>query len=470
MTTPRLRFAPAPTGYLHVGSARTALFNWLYARQTGGELILRIEDTNAELNKPGLVEHIIDSLDWLGITFDGEPVLQSERGELYDGAIDGWVEAGLAYHSDGAIFFTVPDDGTTVVDDIIRGRVEFANANLSDFVIRRSDGTATFVVANAVDDLDLGITHIIRGEDMLNITPQALLLRQALGATTPPVYAHLPLIVDEQRKKLSKRRNDVAVGDFRSQGILPEALVNHLALLGWGPPDNIEVRPIAEIADLFRLENVNTAPAVFDTAKLEAINATYIRALSPAQFATAIEPWVERTDWGASGGLHQRLTKLVPLIAPRTKLLADAPAQLDFFFTDELEIDGDVWAKLTEGGQAFCDILARTIEICDSFDWLADPHSASPEQLANKIRAVADAAGLKLRVAQAPIRVAVTGRTVGPPLFESMLLLGRDTTLARLRSTHERLSGHSSDHSTDHNPATPATTPPATPAITPPIT
>ncbi len=450
MTVPRLRFAPAPTGYLHVGSARTALFNWLYAQQTNGQLILRIEDTNAALNQPGLYENIIESLDWLGITFDGDPIFQSQRTDLYNDAINGWLANGLAYEKDGAVWFAMPTDGSTAFDDVIRGRVEFDNANLKDFVVRRSDGNPTYVVANSYDDLDLGITHVIRGEDMLNITPQGLALRHALGATEQPVYAHLPLIVNEQKKKLSKRRDDVAVRDFRSLGILSQAMRNYLVLLGWGPPDNIEVRPIKEVIDLFRLENVGTGSAVFDMAKLTAINASYIRALSPAEFAEAIKPWVCQNDWANSWlatrnsqDLSERLIELAPLIQERTKLLGDAAELISFFFAGTengvpMQIDETAWEKVAATCEQSKIILTKAAELYDKADWSQAANEFS-EQAHQQLRQIADDLEIKLRLAQLPVRVALTGATIGPPLFESMYLLGRDTTLERLRAALARL-------------------------------
>ncbi|MCS5687565.1 MAG: glutamate--tRNA ligase family protein, partial [Acidimicrobiales bacterium] len=263
MSTSRLRFAPAPTGSLHIGSARTALFNWLYARHTGGELVLRIEDTNAELTRPELIDNIYRSLEWLQIDFDGAPVRQSERTDLYNDAVEQWLADDFAYVDEGAVRFRVPDRGTTAWEDLVRGTVVFENQHIEDFVVRRSDGTATFFTANAVDDLDLGITHVVRGEDMVNVTPKVIMLRRALGATDVPEFAHLPLIVNEQRKKLSKRRDDVALENYRDRGIVAPAMINYLALLGWGPPDDIEIRPIGEIVELFELGDVNPSSAMF---------------------------------------------------------------------------------------------------------------------------------------------------------------------------------------------------------------
>ncbi|MFN0092467.1 MAG: glutamate--tRNA ligase, partial [Acidimicrobiales bacterium] len=259
----RVRFAPSPTGYLHVGSARTALSNWIYARSVGGAFVLRIEDTDADRSRPELIDQILRTLEWLGLDWDEGPIRQSGRVERYDHAVDTLLRAGWAFHDEGAVRFRTPDEGVTGWDDVIRGRVEFDNVNLEDFVIRRSNGAATFLLANAVDDLDMGITHAIRGEDLVNTTPKVLLLMHALEAAAPPVYAHLPLLVNERRQKLSKRRDDVAVEDYRDRGYLPEAMANYLATLGWGAPDGVEVRPMAEIVSLFRLEDMNKASAFF---------------------------------------------------------------------------------------------------------------------------------------------------------------------------------------------------------------
>lgn len=425
---PRLRFAPAPTGLPHLGTARTALFNWLYARHCGGEMVLRIEDTNAELATRAHIEQILEMLDWLGLDFDGEPIFQSERGSLYDAAIERWLDSGQAYLDEGAVRFAVPSEGVTAFDDIVRGRVEFPNASLEDFVVKRSDGSATFFVANAVDDLDLGITHVCRGEDLLNTTPRVVLLRAALGATDVPTFAHLPLIVNKQRKKLSKRRDDVSLASYRDQGVLAEAMVNYLALLGWGPPDGVEVRPLAEIVELFDLADVNAAPAMFDMDKLTAVNAEYLRSLDDAGFAAAIEPWVHNRPWGA--GLDRAaLSSVAPLIRERTRLLSDAPDRIAFLF-EEPATDADDWdAALAPpaGG-----ILDRARDDFSDVEWTA-------ESLHSCLRAIGEEFGLKLGKAQAPVRVAITGRAVGPPLFESLELLGRDAALHRLDAALQRL-------------------------------
>ena len=426
----RLRFAPAPTGSLHLGSARTALFNWLVARGSGGELILRVEDTNAELSKPELIDNIYRSLDWLEIDFDGEPVRQSQRADLYDDAVEQWISAGVAYEDEGAIRFRVPQDGTTSWDDQIRGAVVFENQHIEDFVVRRADGTATFFTANAVDDLDLGITHVVRGEDLVNVTPKVILLREALGESAPLKFAHLPLIINEQRKKLSKRRDDVALEAYRERGILPTAMVNYLALLGWGPKDDVEVRPISEIIEMFDIADVNPSAAMFDVKKLEAINGEYIRALSPEEFGKSIAPWLEEEDWAGNVD-DEVLRQVAPLVQERTRVLSEAPKQLDFFFWDNQEMDSDAWQKVMLKDSARS-ILEAARSVLADVEW-------NVEALHEAVRKIAESHELKLGKAQAPIRVAITGRTVGPPLFESMYFLGREVVVERLGNALQKL-------------------------------
>ena len=339
MSSPRVRFAPAPTGFLHVGSARTALFNWLFARHHGGEMLLRVEDTDASLKTQAFVDAIIEPLQWLGLDWDSEPCFQSERRDRHSEAIEQLVADGSAYFCDltrdeieqrcaaaglpagyhgwsrdrdvadgpGVVVrFRCPDEGTTVVDDIVRGRVSFPNESLEDFVIRRGDGSPTFHLANAVDDHDMGITHVIRGEDLLNTTPRVQLIWQALGFGALPAYAHLPLLVNAKRQKLSKRRDDVALDDYRGRGYLPEAMVNYLSLLGWGPPDEVEIRPLDEIVELFDLGAVKPAPAFFDPARLDHVNSVYIKALTPEEFADRALPFLEAAGTALVGSAPDR--------------------------------------------------------------------------------------------------------------------------------------------------------------------
>jgi glutamyl-tRNA synthetase len=439
---PRVRFAPAPTGYLHVGGARSALFNWLFARRHGGTLVLRIEDTDQERSRPELIEAILDSLTWLGIDWDEGPVFQSGRRDLYRQAAEKLLADEVAYLVDAddqpvagtelreglAVRVRVPDEGATEFDDVIRGHVRFEHENVEDFVVWRSNGTPTFLLANAVDDVDLGITHVIRGEDLLSSTPKVILLRRALGHADLPVYAHLPLLVNEARQKLSKRRDDVAVGDYREKGYLPEALANYLALLGWGPDDGIEVRPMDEIVERFALEDVNQAPAFFDLQKLEHVNGEWIRRLSVEDFMAAAEPWLafpafDREVWAA----------IAPMVQERVKTLAEVPAQVDWLFLPEPPDDPASWKKAMEGAIPAAELLDAVIEAYADVEWEA-------EALKEALRRIGEERfGLKLGKAQAPVRVAVTGRTVGPPLFESLVLLGHDETLRRLRAARDPL-------------------------------
>ena len=430
MSTTRLRFAPAPTGSLHLGSARTALFNWLVAQGTGGQLILRIEDTNAALARPELIDNIYRSLEWLQIGFDGEPVRQSERADLYNDAVEGWISDGLTYVDDGAVRFRVPDEGTTSWNDTVRGTVTFENQHIEDFVVRRADGTATFFTANAVDDFDLGITHVVRGEDLVNVTPKVIMLRQALGATDMPEFAHLPLIVNEQRKKLSKRRDDVALESYRDRGVLAAAMINYLALLGWGPPDDIEVRPIEEVAALFRLTDVNPSPAMFDVKKLESINGDYIRSMTQEEFSEALTPWLRNEIWSSAVD-YDRLSQVAPLVQERTRVLSEGPPQLDFFFLETPEIDHSAWEKVMTTDEAPLILESAKIAFA-TLDWDVDV-------LHETLRAIGESHDMKLGKAQAPIRVAVTGRLVGPPLFESMHALGRETVLKRIAAARAKL-------------------------------
>lgn len=423
--TVRVRFAPSPTGYLHVGSARTALFNWLYARATGGTMLLRIEDTDASRNQPELVTNILDALTWLGITWDEGPQFQSAHADRHRGVVEDLLASGHAYHDDGAVRLRVPEDGVTGWDDVVRGRIEFENAHVEDFVIRRSDGSPTFLLANAVDDVDAGITHVIRGEDMINNMPKQLLLLEALGARGDVVYAHLPLLVDEQRRKLSKRFGDVAVERYRERGIVAPAMANYLALLGWSPGDDVEIRPMAEIVERFRLEDAHASSAFFDVRKLTHVNATHLRALGPDAFRSAVAPF-------CSHPLDGLPDDYVRALQERTQTLCDVEPLVAWLFAEEPVVDPDAWARAVAGGPHAEALLAGAIAAYADAPW-------ESAELHRRLAELGEAVGLKLGKAQAPIRVAVTGTTVGPPLFESLEVLGRERTLARLRAARARL-------------------------------
>lgn len=465
----RVRFAPSPTGYLHIGGARTALFNWLFARGVGGEFVLRIEDTDAERSRPELIDVIFRALEWLGLDWDGTPVHQSQRSELYAAAVERLLAGGSAYWCDctpdqvkaraearggtpgydghcaalglergegRVVRFRVPDTGTTAFDDIIRGEVSFENAVLEDFVILRSNGTPMFHLANAVDDADQGITHVVRGEDLINVTPKVLLLRDALGIDGELRFAHLPLIVNEKRQKLSKRRDDVSVGDYIDRGYLAEAMVNYLATLGWGPSDGVEIRPLAEIVAMFRLEDVSKGGAFFDMKKLQHFNGEYLRALTPTQFIDRSTRWLfEDTPWPTDRFDIARFERLAPLVQERAKLLSEVPGYVDFVFLAEPAIDEESWQKvMVKGADLATAVLAHARATFTECAWDA----ASIE---SGLFAFAESTGTAKGKVQAPVRVAVTGRSVGPPLFESLEVVGRDETLRRIAAAEARLAG-----------------------------
>jgi glutamyl-tRNA synthetase len=460
----RVRFSPAPSGYLHVGGARTALFNWLYARHAGGTFILRIEDTDAALSRDDLIEGIQRTLRWLGIDWDEGPYRQSQRSEAYQKAATRLRETGRAYFCDcsrddvaartkgdagydgwcrdrglaaGVLRFRSPDEGETMVRDLIRGDVTFDHATIEDFVVLRTDGSAVFLLANAVDDLDMNVTHVIRGEDLLPATPKILLIRAALGAVEAPVFAHLPLIVNEKRQKLSKRRDDVAVEEYRERGYLPEAMRNYLALLGWSPANDREIVPIEDMVAEFRIEDVKASPAFFDVKKLEAINAEYIRALPVATFVRECLPWLEMDPpWPPERFDLAVFEAVAPLVQERARTLAEVPAMVDFLFLEEPVVDEAAWDKAIGRSPVAAELLDDAMATYRESHW-------DTQELHRLTAAMADRHGLKLAKAQAPIRVAVTGRPVGPPLFESLHVLGRDRTLERLQRAKDRLSSPS---------------------------
>jgi glutamyl-tRNA synthetase len=466
----RVRFAPSPTGFLHVGSGHSALANWLFARRSGGEFLLRIEDTDAERNRPELIEGVLEMLQWLGLQWDGDPVHQSERGALYLDAAAKLVAGGAAYFCectaeqvqarnkeaggkpgyDGfcrdrgleagpgrALRFRTPREGRTAWTDLVRGEVSFANADIEDFVVLRGNGAPMFLLANAYDDADMGITHVIRGEDHVNSTPKYLLLLDALGLARPQAFAHMPLLVNEQRKKLSKRRDDVSMADYRDRGYLPEAMVNYLALLGWGPPDGVEVRPVAEIVGLYSLDDVNPSPAFFDQKKLSFVNAEHIRALPVEAFIERARPFLTLGEPAVAA-----LRSLAPEVQERVRTLAEVEPMIEFLVVDEPTVDEASWTKAITKGRAVPEMLDATIAGLDALG----PDQWSPAPIQAAVSAAAVEAGLvnaegapQLSKAQGPVRVAISGRTVGPPLWESIAVLGRERTLARLRATRGRL-------------------------------
>ena len=437
-------------------------------------MVLRVEDTDASKKTQEFVDAILEPLRWLGIDWDEGPIFQSDRADSHDAAVEQLVAAGKAYFCDltrdeiealsveaglpagyhgwsrdrgvedgpGVVTrFRAPDEGTTVINDVIRGRVEVGHATIEDFVIRRGDGSPTFLLANAVDDHDMAISHVIRGEDLLNTTAKVMLLWDGLGYGEPPIYAHLPLLVNEQRKKLSKRRDDVALSDYVAKGYLPEAMVNALALLGWGPPDEVEVRPIEEIIELFALEAVNKSAAFFDIKKLDHINAEYIKALDPPRFTQLVEPYMTSTDvpWPANAYRAEVVEALAPEIQQRIVNLSEAPAWVSWLFVPSIEhYDDKSWTKAMVKGKAAGRVLDEVIAALDD-DSFEDPATVEAAVMGVGNR-LSEELGVRV-MSQAPVRVAVTGHGAGIPLWRAITLLGREATLERLRAARARLEG-----------------------------
>jgi glutamyl-tRNA synthetase len=407
----RVRMAPSPTGFLHIGGVRTFLFNWLFARQQGGENLLRIENTDTSREVAAAVDHIQESLSWLGIGWDDAVTFQLDRMDDCRRAAEQLVAEGKAYEDEGAIRFRMPDDGVTAWDDVVRGRVEVQNETIEDLVLVRSDGRPTYNFASPMEDVWDGITHVIRGDDHISNTPKQINIIRAVGGDVP-VYAHVPSIFGQDGKKLSKRHGAVGVEEFRNAGYLPEAMVNFLALLGWAPDGETTIMSRDELVERFSLERVSASPAQFDYAKLDWMNGVYLRALSPEDFAHRLILWLGEHgyEWDA-----ERVRRAAPLVQEKISRLGEFPGFAGFLFED-------VDAAADGGGEV----------VAAARDALAELQPFTAESIEAALRGVVESLGLKPRQGFQPIRVAVTGSTVSPGLFESIELLGRETAVARL--------------------------------------
>jgi glutamyl-tRNA synthetase len=406
--------APSPTGFLHIGGVRTFLFNWLFARHHGGEFRLRIENTDTTREVAEAVDHIQESLRWLGLDWDGRVTFQLDRMDDCRRLAQQLVADGKAYEDEGAIRFRMPDDGVTGWDDAVRGRVEFPNEKLEDLVLVRSDGRPTYNFASPMEDVWDGITHVIRAEDHISNTPKQINIIRAVGAELP-VYAHVPNVNGADGKKLSKRHGATGVDEFRRAGYLPDALVNFLALLGWAPDGETTIMSRDELIERFSLERVTPSSAQFDYAKLDWMNGVYIRALELDAFADALVLWLGEQDYAWDAELVRRAA---PLVQEKLTRLEEFPAYARFLFED-VEVD----ASEIDGGTPVLDAARAALSALDAFD------AASIEAA---LRGVLEQLGLKPRQGFQPIRIAVTGSRISPGLFESIELLGREKTLARL--------------------------------------
>jgi glutamyl-tRNA synthetase len=483
---PRVRFAPSPTGFLHVGGARTALFNWLFARHVGGALLLRIEDTDVERNKPELVDGILAALKWLGIEWDEGPFFQSQRLDTYRAAAERILATGAGFacyckpaayvggdaaeehegegddegikaarnipcpcrdltdaeraakEKEGiprAIRFRTPRTGATKFEDAVFGSREVQNAEIEDFVLLRSNGLPTYQLSVVVDDIDMRITHIIRGADHLSNTPKQVLIYQALGAAAP-IFAHVPLILGPDRTRLSKRHGATSVGSYADEGFLPEAFRNFLALLGWSPGEDLQFLRTNELIARFALSGISRTNAIFDRAKLEWFNTQYLQRPPVEELLPYVEAELKRAGlWEGSQASRDPawFARAVELIRPRTRLLPNFSGWARAFFTDDFEYDPEAREKFWKDEKLPALLAKLTEALAALTDWSHDACDAA-------LRGVAAAEGVKAGLLINATRVAIVGRAVAPPLFETMVVLGKDRVIAHLRRSLAFLS------------------------------
>jgi glutamyl-tRNA synthetase len=448
----RLRFAPSPTGALHIGGARTALYNWLAARHSGGKLVLRIEDTDRERSTEANVEQILDAMRWLQLDWDEGPIFQASLAERHAAALQLLLDSGAAYH-DGAtaadveawkaehgadrgyrgepstdpgaaIRLRVPDDGETVVEDLIRGSIRFPNRSYDDFVIARGDGSVLYNFAVAVDDAEMGITEVVRGDDHLSNTPKQLLVLAALGRPAPR-YAHLPLLHGPDGKKLSKRHGAASVQELRDAGYLPAAVRNYLALLGWGTDDDTTLMSTPELIARFRVADVGRAAAIFDEKKLRWINGRFMREMPLEEYTAAVARHLGREH-------DERLRDACEIVQEKAQTLEEVWALIRFLFEQPVD-DPKAWSKvMKEGAREILEAAGAALEAAGEFD--ADSIESALAPLPERF-------GIKAGKLYQPIRVAITGSAISPGIFESLAVLGREGSLARIEAAIERLEG-----------------------------
>ena len=436
--TIRTRFAPSPTGHVHIGNIRTAIYNWLFARNQGGQFLLRIEDTDRERSTPEACQTVLGVMAWLGLDFDETPVYQSTMQETHLAAAEDLLARGLAYKEDKggtgqgeAVVFRVPEKEGRF-KDLVKGELSKAAEHMQDFVIVRSNGTPVFHLANVVDDIHMGITHVIRGDDHVENTYRHLALYEALGADLPH-FAHLPMITNAQGKPYSKRDGDAYVGDFKRQGFLPDALLNYLTLLGWSPGDDREVMPRHEIIDRFSLERVQSSAAQMDRKKLEWMNGEHMKRLSHKALLGGVLAALNEVDWWKDS-FEASLPSVLQLMADRIKFFHEAPAQTQFFFTDEYPVDEKNFRKRMKKEESQTGLKKLKGAFADEGPWQA----ATLEKIMND---VAEAENLGVGQIMPACRLAVSGAAGGPSLFELLELLGRDRVLQRIEKALEKAEG-----------------------------
>ncbi|MDP3791259.1 MAG: glutamate--tRNA ligase [Candidatus Omnitrophota bacterium] len=420
----KVRFAPSPTGYLHIGSARTALFNWLYARHNNGKFILRIEDTDKERSKSEYLDEILGSLKWLFMSWDDELVFQSNRFDVYKKYAQILVEKNLAYLEGPAIIFKVEKGKKVSFEDMIRGKVEFSTDDIKDQVLMKSDGTPTYNFACVVDDYEMKITHIIRGDDHISNTPKQVMLYEALGLPLPK-FAHIPLILSKDGGRLSKRHGATSIFEYKNMGFLPEALVNYLSLMGWAPGNDVEVLPIEEIIKLFDVKDVNKTGAIFDMDKLSWMNGQYIKNMDLEKLVAAAEEFLKFKNVLGSKYDREQWKSIILAYKERTRTLDDLVSVYKIFFADEIEYDQKAVEKYLNkpGAKEIVQRCKTAVTGCADFGKVA---------IEEAYRKLADELKVKAGELIHPTRVAISGKTVGAGLFDMMELLGREKVLARL--------------------------------------
>jgi glutamyl-tRNA synthetase len=459
------RFPPSPTGYLHLGGARTAIFNWLYARRMKGRFVLRFEDTDTERSSQEYVDSILESLEWLGIDWDEGPYFQTQRFPVYREYIQKLLDSGNAYYCtcpperldamrqkamatggkpkyDGtcrnlglsagpgaAVRFKAPLTGTTVLDDVIKGGIVFQNEELDDFIICRSDGSPTYNFAVVVDDITMGINTIIRGDDHVMNTPKQIQLYKALGSPLP-VFGHVPMVLGKDRTRLSKRHGATSVTAYREMGFLPEAMLNYLVRLGWSHGDQ-EFFTREELVEVFNLENIGRAAGVFDPEKLSALNADHMKALPPAQLVDRLRPFLKARGVELTESVADE--KVVASLAPRSKTLVEMADQALFYYQDEVAYDPDAARKfLTPEALPALRTLTAKLGALDNY---------TEPALEDAFKAVMTETGLKLGKIAQPVRVALSGRAASPGIFEITAIIGKQKTLARLGKAIDYIEG-----------------------------
>jgi glutamyl-tRNA synthetase len=419
-----VRFAPSPTGFLHLGSARTALFNWLYARHTGGKFLLRVEDTDKTRSEKRFLDEILDDLKWMGLDWDAEPVFQSERFDIYRKRAESLLSEGKAFREGDAIIFNVEKGRQIEIDDIIHGKITFSTDEIKPQVMIKSDGSPAYNFCCVVDDAELGITHIIRGDDHLSNTPKQVLFYEALGLDLPK-FAHVPLMMGQDGSKLSKRHGAVSVEEYRKEGFLPEALTNYLTLLGWNPGDDREILSREETVKIFALEDMSDVQAKFDTAKLKWINSEYIKVRSAEELLPLVKKVFESSDCALDGVPEEKTLKIIELYKVRVKTLSEFPALTGCFFKDDYVIE-------EKGARKYLEVPAMVENVKIFADKIRATEDFTAAELERLCREMAEEKGIKAGEIIHPTRMAVSGTTQGAGLFEMMEIMGREKVLERM--------------------------------------